>query len=169
MLVEDIMTRDIVSVSMDDTLAWVKRIFDEKDFHHVVVTEEGEPVGVVSDRDLLRNVSPFIGKMAERDIDVHTLSRKVHQIMTRDLVTIGPAESLCNALAKLVENRVHCLPVVTDKRCVGILTQSDILRWCYGHLGCDLPDGERPVLARPGEEIRDVPAEDDLGPASDAA
>ena len=161
MRVSAVMTRDVVTVTMDDSLAWVKNVFDEKGFHHVIVTEGGTLVGVVSDRDLLRNISPFIGKLAEREVDTNTLSRKVHQIMTRKPVTVAPEVDLCDALATLVEHRVHCLPVVENGRCVGIVTQSDILRWAYGHLGCDLPGDQRPtlepqqVLDRDGDRAED--------------
>jgi CBS domain-containing protein len=57
MNVADIMTRSVVSVDVNDTLQRIHAIFEESKFHHVIVTDEGRIVGVVSDRDLLKNLS----------------------------------------------------------------------------------------------------------------
>jgi len=53
-------------------LATVKEIFDAVKFHHLLVVEEGELQGVVSDRDWLRAMSPFIGSVVETQRDVGT-------------------------------------------------------------------------------------------------
>jgi predicted transcriptional regulator len=50
MRVEEIMTSPVVTVGFDDTLATVKEIFDAVKFHHLLVVEDGERQGVVSDR-----------------------------------------------------------------------------------------------------------------------
>lgn len=59
MTVGDPMTRHIVSVSMDDPLQRVRAAFEAYGFHHLLVIENERLVGVISDRDLLRNLSPF--------------------------------------------------------------------------------------------------------------
>ena len=88
MRVEGIMTTRLVTVGFDDTLATVKGIFDAVKFRHLLVIEEGELQGVVSDRDLLRAVSPFIGSTVETVRDIATLNKRVHQIMTRKPITL---------------------------------------------------------------------------------
>lgn len=65
MSIENIMSKRVVKVVFDDTLATVKQIFDEAKFHHLLVVEDDKLHGVVSDRDLLRAVSPFIGSTVE--------------------------------------------------------------------------------------------------------
>jgi len=55
--VEDIMTKRIVTVGFEDTLSTVKEIFDTVKFHHLLVVEDGELQGIVSDRDLLQGQS----------------------------------------------------------------------------------------------------------------
>ena len=87
MRIFDIMTRAVVSVHVDDTLGRIRQIFEESSFHHVLVTRQGKLVGVISDRDLLKHLSPFLGsKWMERTQDRNILSRKAHQIMKRRLV-----------------------------------------------------------------------------------
>ncbi len=62
MQVQQVMTGHVVSVSMDDTLETVRNLFASHRFHHVVVMEDCKIVGVISDRDLLRHLSPFAGQ-----------------------------------------------------------------------------------------------------------
>ncbi len=130
MRVEQIMTREVVTVSMDDTVAAVREIFDTHGFHHLIVEENGQVVGVVSDRDLLRNLSPFVGKLNERPQDLFLEQRRVHQIMTRKLIAVTPETSLHDAALKMLDERVSCLPVIDARmRCVGIVTMYDMLAW----------------------------------------
>ena len=64
MEVDSIMTRRVVSVEMDDRLDVVKKIFDTLKFHHLLVVDDrGKLKGVVSDRDLLKALSPYVGRL----------------------------------------------------------------------------------------------------------
>ena len=131
MSVTDIMTRHVVTVNMDDSLSKVQKIFDESKFHHLIVVEEGVVVGVLSDRDLLKNISPFVGKMAERTQDVALLQRKVHQIMTRHPIVVLETAAMADAAMAMLNHRVSCVPVVdASNHCVGIVTIRDMLKWC---------------------------------------
>ncbi len=129
--VRDLMTGPVVTVSMDDGLFQVQHIFQARRFHHLIVTEKDKPVGVLSDRDLLKNLSPFIGvRLTERAQDINTLKRRVHQIMTRKLISIAPDASAMEAARLMLRERVSCLPVIApDGQLVGILTSRDLLRW----------------------------------------
>ncbi len=129
MTVEQIMTKEIITVEMDDGLFAVRELFNRHKFHHLLVTDGGRLVGVVSDRDLLKNISPFIDRISERAADAATLQRRVHQIMTRTPVTIRPDTPVSEAAALLTEQSVSCLPVVNDNnRPVGIISWRDVLR-----------------------------------------
>ncbi len=135
MTLETIMTRHVVSVHMDDELWKVRELFDRYRFHHVVVVDQGRVVGVISDRDLLRNVSPFIGKASERTMDVASLHRKAHQVMTRALVSASPDTPIGHAALLMLNNKISCLPVLDGHgACAGIITQRDLLRWSLRHM-----------------------------------
>jgi len=135
MLVKQIMSAQVVTVEMDDTLQVVKAIFENLRFHHLLVVEDGELVGVVSDRDLLKAISPNIGSNTESYRDTATLNKKVHQIMTRNPVTLNQNASLHDAIRIFNGNRISCLPVVNDTaRLVGILSWRDILKHLEGLL-----------------------------------
>ena len=80
---QSIMSTRLVSVAYDDKLSEVKQIFDSMKFHHVLVVEHGKLHGVISDRDLLRALSPFIGKLAETARDAGTKVRGPHRGRSR--------------------------------------------------------------------------------------
>ena len=137
MHVRDIMTTPVHTVDMDDTMLTVMRLFDREHFHHVVVLERSRVLGVVSDRDILKVISPFVGKrMMERSQDLNTLKKRVHQIMSRDLVPIGPDETIAEAADKMLSERISCLPVVDESRSLlGIVTIRDFVVWAVGTSG----------------------------------
>lgn len=122
------MSRDLVTVEMDDRLAEIRDIFDNVRFHHLLVVDERRLAGVISDRDLTRELSPWLGTPGETPRDVATLNRRAHQIMSRRLVTASPGESVSSACEKFLTERVSCLPVVDDAgEPLGIVTWRDML------------------------------------------
>ena len=129
MSVENIMTERVVTVELDDTLAMVKEIFDRLRFHHVLVIESGRLIGVVSDRDLLKALSPNIGTMSETFNDLATLNKRVHQIMTRKPMTLTPEAPIGDAVRLFNTHKVSCIPIVDKEfRPVGIVSWRDILK-----------------------------------------
>ncbi|MCM1128369.1 MAG: CBS domain-containing protein [Oxalobacter formigenes] len=129
MKIRDIMTKSVVTVEMDDKLSLVKEIFDNSKFHHLLVMEEGKLFGVVSDRDLLKAISPNLGTMVITYRDLATLNKRVHQIMTRKPVTLKADDSISDAAALFNTHRISCLPVVDDDfRPVGIVSWRDLIK-----------------------------------------
>ncbi len=61
MNVEEVMSKRLITVEMDDKLTVVKVIFDNVNIHHLLVVESDKLFGVISDRDMLRALSPNIG------------------------------------------------------------------------------------------------------------
>ena len=112
MLVRDAMTSHVITISMDATLQEVREVFEAAAFHHLIVTENDKVVGVLSDRDLLENLSPFVGKMSEQTRDIARLQRKVHQVMSRTMRTTTPETALVQAGAVMVQ--MHVLEVEQD-------------------------------------------------------
>lgn len=130
MKVREIMSKRVVTVELDDRLHVVKRIFDSTPFHHLlVIDEDGALYGVVSDRDLLRALSPFIGSTVETVRDASTLNKSVHQIMSRKPITLPPEAPVADAIQLFLTHPVSCIPVVdTQAKPVGIVSWRDILK-----------------------------------------
>ncbi len=123
------MSRRVITVSPDQDLIAVRKLFDQHKFHHLVVMDDRRVLGVISDRDLLRETSPFIDTLSERPQDLATLRKRVHQIMSRKLVVARRDDSVTSAAAAMLAHAVSCLPVVTPEgRIEGIVSSKDLLR-----------------------------------------
>ena len=97
MPISAIMSKRVVTVSPDDSLGVVRRLFDEHRFHHLIVVENGVARGVISHRDLLKHLSPFVGTLSEAKRDAWTLEKRVHQIMSRGIVWAEPETPITDA------------------------------------------------------------------------
>lgn len=129
MQVHEYMTTKLVTVEMDDTLETVRDIFDNTGFHHLLVVDGGSVVGVLSDRDLLRHLSPYVGTKSETNRDLATLHKHVHQIMTRHPETVSPDTELREVLDKFKHKDLTCLPVVDRQgKLRGLVTWRDMLK-----------------------------------------
>lgn len=129
-----IMTARVVTVEMDDRLDVVKKIFDTLGFHHLLVIDDGRKLkGIVSDRDLLRALSPYVGSAAENARDIATLNRRVHQIMSRNPITLQRHALLSDAMQLFLEHRISCIPIVDgESKPVGILSWRDVFKALLG-------------------------------------
>lgn len=129
MLISKIMSIEVVTVEMDDPIAVVKEIFDNVHFHHLLVVGPDGLCGVISDRDLFKAISPNIGTAAETTKDLASLNKRVHQILTRQLVTLPPTASVYQAIDVFNDTAISCIPVVDEhNHAVGILSWRDILK-----------------------------------------
>jgi len=129
MNVDSVMSRDVVTVRPDAALMEIRGLLHEKGFNHLLVTEEDDTLcGVISDRDVLKSVSPFLDTYSEEHRDVKTLSRPASEIMQADPITVTPDTSIKDASQTLLENRVSSLPVVEGTELVGIVTGKDLLQ-----------------------------------------
>jgi acetoin utilization protein AcuB len=126
-----IMTTQVVTVGMDDEIETVQALFERFHFHHLLVLrEDGTLVGVVSDRDLLKSVSPFISTLGERSEDLRTLKKRVHQIMSRNVITATKDHTAHEAAVLMLNSKISCLPIVQPNGTVeGIVTCTDIMKW----------------------------------------
>lgn len=129
--IDAIMTRHIVSVSMDDNLKTIRKLFHSEQFHHLLVMESDRQLaGIISDRDFFRAISPNASKDCACAKDLATLNKKAHQIMSRHPVVLQSGTSVETAIRVLVKHSLSCLPVVdTQGIAVGIVSWKDILRY----------------------------------------
>lgn len=113
---------------MDDSLQIVREIFQNVNFHHVLVVEKEKLVGVISDRDLLKRLCPSLDKLSEIPHGRKTLEVKVHQIMSHKLITAFMETYIKTAARLMLKNNISCLPVVSPQGGIeGIITWKDVL------------------------------------------
>lgn len=129
MNLEQIMSRRVVSVSPDDQLSLIRHLFEETGFHHLLVVEENELAGIISDRDLFKAISPNLGTPAETPKDTATLHKRAHQIMSRHPVHLKPADSIYAAIDVFNEHAISGIPILGDAdQPVGIVSWRDIMK-----------------------------------------
>jgi acetoin utilization protein AcuB len=129
MLVGALMSKRVVTVELDDKLSTVKEIFDHLHFHHLPVLDEGRLFGIVSDRDLLKALSPNIGTSTEGFKDTATLNKRVHQIMSRNPITLHAQATVMDAVNVFNSKHISCIPIVdADDRLLGVLSWRDLLK-----------------------------------------
>ena len=148
-LVCDLMTAPPITIEADATLGEARDLLEREGIHHVLVRSGGRIVGMASDRDVLRNLSPFLGTLAEQPRDQSTLQRRLfNNITSYQVVTIPECASVHEAAALLLDRGISSLVAVDEAgEAVGIITTSDLLR---GLLTCPLP-ALAGALAQPGE------------------
>ncbi|TGK32712.1 CBS domain-containing protein [Leptospira gomenensis] len=127
---KQLMTKRIFTVNEKDSIARVGNIFDKLEFHHLLVIDDQKRlVGVLSDRDYLKFVSPFIGTRMERVQDELILSKTASQIMSSFLITVKEDQSVRHAAELMLRYKISCLPVMHDNgEIAGIVTSKDLLK-----------------------------------------
>ena len=131
MLVNQIMSQNLHTVNPDDNLALLSKTFNDVSYHHLpVVDADNTLLGIISDRDVTRNISPFIGTDSERDCDRELLKKTAADIMSSDPISVAETSRIETASILLLENNFSCLPVVDDEgKIEGLLTWKDILNY----------------------------------------
>ncbi|MFO7718127.1 MAG: CBS domain-containing protein [Thermodesulfobacteriota bacterium] len=135
MQISEIMTKSVATVKMDDFVRYVKAQFEEREFHHLLVVDQGIIQGVISDRDLFKILSPFCDTPCEQRRDTEILNKRAHQIMSRNPVTVLPETSIKEAFMVLTEQQISCLPVTNESgKVLGIVSWKDLLRAAFNVL-----------------------------------
>jgi acetoin utilization protein AcuB len=129
MAISQIMSRNLVSLDMDDTLADAKSLFEHHDMHHILITDSGKLIGVITDRDLLQHLSPTIGTRKETPQDGFILNKKIHLIMSREVISAKEEITLNEAVLIFYDHKISCIPVINEQEHpIGIITWRDIIK-----------------------------------------
>lgn len=132
MNITEIMTSPIITVTLDHFLKDVKEIFDQKDIRHLIVIEEGSLIGILSERDLLRNISPYVNTHVYTTRDLATLNQRVQHIVTRHPKTLTIKDQVVDAVNLFNSVRIGCIPIVDENNAPqGIVTRGDVIRHFY--------------------------------------
>jgi len=129
MSLEKVMSRELITLDLDDDLEKAKSLFDQHPIHHILIVNGNELLGIITDRDLYKHLSPDIGTNKETARDSSLLQKKVHLIMSRDLITANKEMSLSEGVLLFHDNHISCLPIVDNNfHLIGIITWRDILK-----------------------------------------
>ena len=119
LLVREVMTTNVKTVRPFSTVKDVVQKMNKFGIGSVVVVEEDRPVGIITERDIMRSI-------AEQFFDPSVV--KVKDIMSTQLVTISADVSVEEAARLMATRKIKKLPVVENEKLVGIVTSMDVMR-----------------------------------------
>ena len=128
MQVREIMSKDIEVVGRNDNLRTVEERMATKQLRHLPVLEQGEVVGIVTQRDLFKAAMSSTMGYGEKAQQAYLQSVRVKEIMTYPVVTVSPDTSVAAAAEMMLNKGVGCLPVIAAQQLIGIVTKTDLLR-----------------------------------------
>jgi acetoin utilization protein AcuB len=129
MSLNKVMSTNLITLEMDDDLGKAKAVFDQHKIHHILVLDDKELVGVITDRDIYKHLSPTIGTKNQTPRDYSLLQKKLHLVMNRNLTTAPSNTTLNEAVLLFHDNHISCLPIVNNKmEPLGIISWRDILK-----------------------------------------
>jgi CBS domain-containing protein len=130
------------SIGPDATVLNAIRLMDEKNVGALPVLDNKALVGIVSERDCTRKV--IVKGASVKDTSVS-------DIMTKQVLTVNPGNSVAECMRIMTERRVRHLPVLEGTKLVGILSIGDVVNWLMSAQEAAIDNLERYSLA----EIKD--------------
>lgn len=116
--VKDIMTKDVVSIGVSNTVFEAAELMSSNQLGCIVVVDGEVPIGIVTERDIVRRV--VAKKLA--------LNTRIVDVMSKSLITVDPDASLKEAARLMSTNKIRRLPVSRNDKLVGIVVAADFVR-----------------------------------------
>ena len=113
----DIMQKNVITIELKKTAQYASTILKDRDISFLVVVEESKPVGIVSERDIVRKI------VAENR---EASKIQLESIMSKKFKWVEPNSSIESAVQKMLNNNIRRLVVLEDENLVGVITQTDL-------------------------------------------
>ncbi len=127
--VNEIMATKVSTLGRNDTLDLADGLMTMSRIRHLPVVDGGRVVGVVSQRDLFRSALALALGYGERAQKTVLRTMAVKEVMSEPAITIAANASVKDAARLMMEHKIGCLPVVEGDTLIGIVTETDILRY----------------------------------------
>lgn len=127
--VRDIMAKEVATLNVDDELSLAEDIMHLGRIRHLPVMDGEKLVGIISERDLFK---ASLASVIDYDYQIKRDYMKtvvIKEVMQTSLITISPEASVKEAVQLMLQHKIGCLPVVEGERMVGLVTETDILRY----------------------------------------
>lgn len=143
MKVREIMQKEVATLGLEDSLDVAEDIMTLGRVRHLpVLAGNRHLVGLVTQRDLLKASVASVLELS-RSVEHDWLKAiPVRLVMSTELLTVSPNDTLNEALQLMISRKFGCLPVVADGKLVGLLTETDCLQVLAGLLK-DAPIGKQ--------------------------
>jgi CBS domain-containing protein len=118
--VEDVMVKEVMTIDENSTVKEAAEVMNKFEIGCLIAVRKGKAMGILTERDLLKRV------VAESKDAMKT---KVRDVMSSPLVVVEPSMDLEEAVKLMFQMKIKKLPVVDEKRLVGLVTLTDIARF----------------------------------------
>ena len=126
MSVKDFMTRKVVYISPDTTIAHAADLMREQDLHRLPVIENDKLVGLVTEGTIAEASPSKATSLSIYEMNYLLNKTKVKDVMIKDVITVSAYASLEDATYLMYKNKVGILPVVDNNQLYGVITDRDI-------------------------------------------
>ena len=128
MAVKDFMTRKVVYISPNTTIAHAADMMREQKLHRLPVIENDQLVGLVTEGTIAEASPSKATSLSIYEMNYLLNKTKVGDVMIRDVVTISQFASLEDATYLMLKNKIGILPVVDNEQLYGVITDRDIFK-----------------------------------------
>ncbi len=149
MLVEEIMNKDVITMSPEDCIETALKLLNAHRIRHIpIVDQQNCVIGIVSDRDV-RDASPSIFDDPEHS---DQLNHPIQSIMTTPVTTVHPLDFVEEVAGIFYEQEIACVPVTRNDELIGIITEKDMLHTLIQLTGTNVQSSqiEIKVINKPG-------------------
>jgi CBS domain-containing protein len=126
MKIEDVMNEEVILAEENEQVSHARNLMLKHGYSRIlVVDQQGKPVGIITEKDLIRKMRANGPQWKRRPIDKISIRR----VMTPDLVTISPYKELREAVELMIKNDISSIPVVDEDEVLGIITKKDLMNF----------------------------------------
>jgi CBS domain-containing protein len=118
-VLREIMSAKVETVKPKQPLKLALKKMVSRNIGSILVVENGEPIGIITERDISRSVAKGL----------KNLNTQVARVMSKRLIVASPDTSIQSAFGLMLDHGIRRIPVVNDGRLIGIVTERDLLHW----------------------------------------
>lgn len=142
MILEEIMSRNVVTLTEQDTIKKAIEVMREHKIRHIpIVNDDHHCTGLISNQDI-RDATPSIFQLNAIENNKEILQKPVSSIMRTNLITGHPLDFVEDIAVVFYENRIGCVPVIHNKKLLGIITETDLLHTFVELTGANQPGSQ---------------------------
>ena len=135
-----IMSKTVVTISASQPVRVAVAEMTKHDVGSVVVMKGGSPIGIITERDVMRHLA---GKA------VKLLDQPSESLASKPLVTVSPDTEIWKAFMVMLRKKIRRLPVMEGRKMIGIVTERDLFKWVVGVLYApNIPKDVRKLIAQ---------------------
>ena len=116
--VSEIMTRRVVTADPDTNVADIARRMAEENVGCIIVKDNGQPIGIITERDIVR-------KLVSKDLKPTSVT--IRELMSEPIITVSPDTSLLDVTKKMSQLDIRRFPVVKGGKMIGIVSETDVV------------------------------------------